>query len=48
VCHVHIRDFSQLTSENAASLRRWIKLLESDSVEIEVSPQEEHGGGAAG
>jgi hypothetical protein len=40
VCHLHIRDFSELTSENAACLRNWIRLLESDSVEIEVSPQE--------
>jgi len=48
VCHVHIRDFSELTSENAASLRRWIKLLESDSVEIDVSRNEENSGGPAG
>jgi translation initiation factor IF-1 len=40
VCHLHIRDFSELTSENAASLRKWIRLLESDSVEVEVSPQQ--------
>jgi hypothetical protein len=40
VCHVHIRDFLELTSENAVTLRKWIRLLESDSVEIEVSSQE--------
>ena len=48
VCHFHIRDFSELTSENAASLRRWIRLLESDSVEIEVSPHEQSSGGPVG
>jgi hypothetical protein len=48
VCHLHIRDFSELTSENATSLRKWIKLLESDSVEIEVSPQERNSSGPGG
>lgn len=48
VCHVHIRDFSQLTSENAAALRKWMRLLEGDSVGIEVSPQDERSEGAAG
>jgi hypothetical protein len=44
VCHVHIRNFSELTVENAASLRRWIRQLESDSVEIEVVSQEDASG----
>ena len=48
VCHFHIRDFSELTSENAASLRKWIRLLESDAVEIEVSRQEGNSGELGG
>ena len=48
VCHIHIRDFSQLTSENAASLRKWLRLLESDSVEIEVAAKDQRSGGSAG
>jgi hypothetical protein len=48
VCHFHIRDFSDLTSENAASLRNWIRQLEHDSAEIEISLQEGNSGTASG
>jgi hypothetical protein len=37
VCHVHIHDFSELTSENAATLRKWIRLLDVDANTVELS-----------
>lgn len=40
VVHVHIRDFADLTAENASALRKWIALLESEgqSIEVDLSP----------
>lgn len=42
VVHVHIRDFANLTPENASALRKWIALLQSEgqSVEVNLSPDE--------
>ncbi len=43
VVHVHIRDFADLTSENATALRNWIALLQNEeqSVEVDLSPVSE-------
>jgi hypothetical protein len=48
VCHVHIRDFSELTATNALALREWIRLLNNESVEFEITSQEGPSEGSSG